>query len=92
MNYIKLVIGIIITIIIILLTAWGIIATTICVNLNNENVKIKTEKNLLLMDNKKYKDEAEKKQEIINEYEKFKVKIKNAKSTKELYQIVKEWE
>ena len=92
MNYIKLVFGIIIAVIITLLILWGVIATNVAIGLNNENIAIKNQKNLLLMDNTKYQKEAEEKQEIIKQYEDYKIKIKNTKTTKELYQLIKEWQ
>lgn len=89
---IKLIFGIILCVIIILLISWGVISTNIAISLNNENIAIKNQKNLLLMDNTKYQEEAEQKQKIIEEYETYKIKLKNAKSTKELYNLIKEWE
>ncbi len=92
MDKIKLVFGIINAVIIVLLISWGVISTNIAISLNNENIAIKSQKNMLLMDNMKYQKEAENKQEIIKEFEDYKTKLKNAKSTKELYNLIKEWE
>ncbi len=86
---IKLIIFIIIAIIIFLSVVYSVVVTSIAINLNNQVVVLKREKNLIVQDYKKMKDEYLKKQEIIDKQNDLLLKAKSAKTLKEYLKI---WE